>query len=168
MHVTTAASEANLAAQDRFAARVSSAVGGARGRTIGMLGLAFKAGTDDIRDSPAIRLADRLIEGGATIRAYDPAAGANAAARLPALDVVDDPSRAIDGVDAIVIATEWPEFRDLPWAAWIGRPNRPLVIDGRRLLDADALRAAGYTVFQLGDGRVQPDRPTPALARSDR
>jgi UDPglucose 6-dehydrogenase len=168
MHVTTAASEANLAAQDRFAARVGAAVGGARGRTIGLFGLAFKAGTDDIRDSPAIRLAERLLEGGATIRAYDPAAGANAAARLPALDVVDDPSLAIDGVDAIVIATEWPEFRDLPWAAWVGRPARPLVIDGRRLLDADALRAAGYTVIQLGDGRIQPDPSTPALARSDR
>lgn len=168
MHVTTAASEANLAAQDRFAARVDAAVGGARGRTIGLFGLAFKAGTDDIRDSPAIRLAERLLEGGATIRAYDPAAGANAAARLPALDVVDDPSLAIDGVDAIVISTEWPEFRDLPWAAWVGRPARPLVIDGRRLLDADALRAAGYQVIQLGDGRLQPDPAMPALARSDR
>ena len=168
MHVTSAASAANLAAQDRFAERVGSAVGGARGRTIGLLGLAFKAGTDDIRDSPAIRLAERLLEGGATIRAYDPAAGANAAARLPALDVVDDPTLAIDGVDAIVIATEWPEFHDLPWAAWVGRPARPLVIDGRRLLDADALRGAGYTVIQLGDGRLDSGASTNVLMSSER
>ncbi len=168
MHVTTAASEANLAAQDRFAERVGAAVGGPRGRTIGLLGLAFKAGTDDIRDSPAIRLAERLLDAGATVRAYDPAAGANAAVRLPALDVVDDPSLAVDGADAIVIATEWPEFRGLPWAAWVDRPARRLLIDGRRLLDADALRAAGYTVIQLGDGRPQPIPSTPALARSDR
>ena len=167
MHVTTAASVANLAAQDRFAERVDRAVGGAKGRTIALLGLAFKAGTDDIRDSPAIRLAERLIAEGATVRGYDPAAGPNAAAHVPALHVVDDPALAVDGADAIVIATEWPEFRDLPWAAWADRPDRPLVIDGRRLLDADALRAAGYSVVQLGDGRVPSGSPSPALARSD-
>lgn len=167
MHVTTAASAANLAAQDRFAERVDRAVGGAKGRTIALLGLAFKAGTDDIRDSPAIRLAERLIAEGATVRGYDPAAGPNAAAHVPALHVVDDPARAVDGADAIVIATEWPEFRDLPWAIWANGPDRPLVIDGRRLLDADALRAVGYSVVQLGDGRVPSGSPSPALARSD-
>ena len=78
MHVTAAASAANLSAQDRFADRVAEAVGGLPGRTIGLLGLAFKAGTDDIRDSPAVRLAGRLLEAGAAVRAYDPAAGANA------------------------------------------------------------------------------------------
>jgi UDPglucose 6-dehydrogenase len=155
MHVTTAASAANLAAQDRFAERVAAAVGGARGRTLALLGLAFKAGTDDIRDSPAMHLAERLLADGATVRAYDPAAGANAAARLPGLEVVDMAETAIDGADAIIIATEWPEFRDLPWTAWAGRADRPLIIDGRRLLDADALRAAGLTVIQLGDGRPQ-------------
>src|SRR5204863_393965 len=78
MHVTTAASAANLAAQDRFAERVLAAVGGPTGRTIGLLGLAFKAGTDDIRDSPSVHLAARLLREGARVRAYDPAAGPNA------------------------------------------------------------------------------------------
>jgi len=168
MHVTTAASAANRAAQDRFADRVLAAIGGPRGRTIGLLGLAFKAGTDDIRDSPATRLASRLLDEGARVRAYDPAAGPNALARIPALELVDDPGAAFDGADAIVIATEWPEFRDLPWAAWVGRPARPLVIDGRRLLDAETLRGAGYVIIQLGDGRGRPGSPTSALAGSVR
>jgi UDPglucose 6-dehydrogenase len=171
MHVTTAASAANLAAQDRFAERIAAALGGVSGRTIGLLGLAFKAGTDDTRDSPAVRLAERLLAEGATVRAFDPAAGAQAAARVPGLDVVDDPAGAVIGSDIVVIATEWPEFRDLPWAAWAHEGAPRLVIDGRRLLDAASLRAAGYRVIQLGDGRRNDANPgpapAPALATSD-
>jgi len=166
MHVTTAASAANRAAQDRFAERVAGALGGVEGRTIALLGLAFKAGTDDIRDSPAVRLAEWLLAHGAQVRAYDPAAGPNAAARVPRLEVVDDPARAVAGADAVVIATEWPEFRDLPWRAWGAAGIPPLIIDGRRLLDAAALRAAGYRVIQLGDGRAQVRSSVPDVARS--
>jgi UDPglucose 6-dehydrogenase len=172
MFVTTAASAANLAAQDRFAQRVATALGGASGRTVGLLGLAFKAGTDDTRDSPAVRLAEWLLAQGATVRAFDPAAGPQAAARVPGLEVVDDPARAVVGADVVVIATEWPEFRDLPWAAWAHAGAPRLVIDGRRLLDAPSLRAAGYRVIQLGDGRRAEateavTAAAPALARSD-
>jgi len=167
MHVTAAASAANLAAQDRFAERVGAALDGVQGRTIGLLGLAFKAGTDDTRDSPAIRLAERLLADGATVRAYDPAAGPNAAARLPGLHVVDDPSLAVSGMDAVVIATEWPEFRDLPWTTWAQASVRPLIIDGRRLLDAASLRAVGYTVVQLGDGRAGRVSPVSLSAVSE-
>jgi UDPglucose 6-dehydrogenase len=163
MHVTTAASAANGAAQERFADRVVELAGGVSGRTVGMLGLAFKAGTDDIRDSPAIRLAERLIDRGATVKAYDPAAGPNAAAQVPGLRVMDDAASAVDGADVIVIATEWPEFRDLPWADWAAAPDRPLVVDGRRLLDAGSMRALGWPFVQLGDGRDR-DRPVAAAA----
>jgi UDPglucose 6-dehydrogenase len=130
-------------------------------------GLAFKAGTDDIRDSPAIRLAERLIGGGATVRGYDPAAGRNAAARVAGLDVVDDPASAVVGADVVVVATEWPEFRDLPWLDWAAAGVRPLVVDGRRLLDADALRDAGFQVVQLGDGRDRSRRPLSAGTLAD-
>ena len=167
MYVTTAASAANLAAQDRFATRVAEAAGGLEGRTIGLLGLAFKAGTDDVRDSPAVRLAERLIGGGATVRGYDPAAGRNAAARVAGLDVVDDPASAVVGADVVVVATEWPVFRDLPWLDWAASGVRPLVIDGRRLLDADALRDAGFQVVQLGDGRERSRRPQSAGTLAD-
>ncbi|MFL5670336.1 MAG: UDP-glucose dehydrogenase family protein [Chloroflexota bacterium] len=162
MHVTAAASAANLSAQERFADRIASALGGATGRTVGLLGLAFKAGTDDTRDSPAVRLAEWLISEGATVRAYDPAAGPQAAARVPDLVVVEEPSQAVLGSDVVIIATEWPEFRDLPWAAWADSGAPHLIFDGRRLLDPSALRASGYRVVQLGDGRrAQSDSTTP-------
>lgn len=161
MHVTTAASAANLAAQDRFARRVAEAAGGTVGQTFALLGLAFKAGTDDVRDSPALRLAARLLADGAEVRGYDPAAGRNAAAGVPGLVVVDDPALAVIGSDVVVVTTEWPEFRDLPWDAWVHSGGPRLVIDGRRLLDAPALRAAGYRVIQLGDGR-RPQAESPS------
>ena len=169
MHVTAAASAANLSAQERFAERIAAALGGTTGRTVGLLGLAFKAGTDDTRDSPAIRLAEWFLARGATVRAYDPAAGHQAAARVPGLDVVGDPAGAVLGADVVVIATEWPEFRDLPWADWADSGAPRLVFDGRRLLDATELRAAGYRVVQLGDGRGEPAQTTAAVAsaRSD-
>ena len=71
----------------------------------------------------------------------------------------------MDGADVIVIATEWPEFRDLPWADWAAAPDRPLVVDGRRLLDAGSMRALGWRFVQLGDGR---DRDRPVAAASIR
>ena len=163
MYVTTAVSTANGASQERFAERVADLVGGLPGRTVGLLGLAFKAGTDDTRDSPALRLAERLIDGGATVHAYDPAAGPHAAARLPALRVMADAVSVVDGADIVVIATEWPEFRELPWAALASASSRPLIIDGRRLLDAAAMRSMGWTVVQLGDGR-EPARSVAAAA----
>ena len=127
-------------------------LGGLAGRTVGLLGLAFKADTDDVRKSQALRLAAALLRGGASVRAYDPAAGLNARAEEPDLEVVNSARACIEGADAAVIATEWPEFRDLPWADWRASMARPLIFDGRRLLDAAALRAVGYEVVVLGDG----------------
>jgi UDPglucose 6-dehydrogenase len=156
MFVATAASDANRAAQARFARQVAAAVGGLPGRTLAVLGLAFKAETDDIRDSPAIALAAALLDGGARVRGYDPAAGPAAAERLPALEVVDSPADAVAGADAVVIATEWPVFRDLPWVDLRESMARPLLIDGRRVLDVETLRALGFETYQLGDGHVRP------------
>jgi UDPglucose 6-dehydrogenase len=82
--------------------------------------------------------------------------------------VLDDPASVVIGADAVIIATEWREFRELPWATWARRPGLPLIIDGRRLLDAAALREAGYTVVQLGDGRTPAGSPAPVLQGSTR
>lgn len=150
MDVTIAASSANAAYQARFAARVETALGGLAGRTIGLLGLAFKAGTDDVRDSPALALAARLIAGGAAVNAYDPQAGPNAARELSGLVIHASAREAVDGADAVVIGTEWPEFRDLDWQALRGRLARPLVLDGRRLLDAATMEGLGYRYEAVG------------------
>jgi UDPglucose 6-dehydrogenase len=150
MHVTTAASQANTAQQVRFARRITELLGGASGRTVALLGLAFKAGTDDVRDSPAVAVAARLIEAGAQVRGHDPAAAENARRVLPALDLCATPADAIRGADAVVIGTEWPEYRELDWAALRDAVGQPLIVDGRRLLDGNAMRTLGWRYEAVG------------------
>jgi UDPglucose 6-dehydrogenase len=162
MDVTIAASRANLAHQARFAARIESLLDGLEGRTVGLLGLAFKAGTDDVRESPALALAKRLIDGGATVRAHDPQAAANALAVEPRLVVVDSPADALAGADAAVIATEWPQYADLDWAVLRDRLRRPLVVDGRRLLDRAAIEALGFRYESVGRGPAEEPARRPA------
>lgn len=150
MHVTTAASDANAASIDRFAGRVAGALGGLAGRRIALLGLAFKAGTDDVRDSPALSVAARLLDGGAEVVAYDPYASENARRAMPRIEIAASAEIALRGADAALIATEWPEFAALPWAELGAAMRRPLVIDGRRLVDGDTLRRAGFTYLAVG------------------
>ena len=150
MHVTSAAHEANLAHQQLFAERIDAIVGGVAGRSIALLGLAFKAGTDDIRSSPAVRLAEWLLAHDAVVHAYDPAAAGHAARLLTSLIVHDTALDALAGADAAVIATEWPEFRSLDWASAHRAMAVPLVIDGRRLLDPAEMRDLGFRYERVG------------------
>jgi UDPglucose 6-dehydrogenase len=116
MHLSGAISDANADHQRRPARRIADAVGGLPGKRIAFLGLAFKADTDDVRSSPALRLAARLLAEDADLRAHDPAAGENARRVLPDLVVVPTVEEALQGADAAVIATEWPAYRDVDWA----------------------------------------------------
>ena len=152
MHLAGAISDANADSQRRFARQIAEAIGGLACKRIAFLGLAFKADTDDVRSSPAIRLAARLLDGGADLRAHDPAAGDNARRVLPDLVVVATVEEALRDADAAVIATEWPAYKDLNWAALRGTMRQPLIIDGRRLLPEAELRALGYVVQRVGDG----------------
>ncbi len=152
MHLAGAISDANADHQRRFARRIAEAVGGLAGKRIALLGLAFKADTDDVRSSPALRLAARLLAEGADLRAHDPAAGENARRVLPDLVVVPTVEEALRDADAVVIATEWPIYRDLDWAALRLLMRRPLIVDGRRLLPYAQLRSMGYVVERIGDG----------------
>jgi UDPglucose 6-dehydrogenase len=150
MHVTSAATEANLAHQRLFAERVDATVGGVAGRSIAILGLAFKAGTDDIRYSPAVQLARWLLDHGAIVHGYDPAAAPHAMRALPGLIVHETALEALSGAEATVIATEWPEFQQLDWASARALMAAPLVIDGRRLLDPAAMRELGFRYERVG------------------
>lgn len=163
MHLAHAVTDANADHQRRFARRIAQAVGGLPGKRIAFLGLAFKADTDDVRSSPALQLAARLLSEGADLRAHDPAAGGNARLVLPDLAVVADAAEALRDADAAVIATEWPVYRDLDWAALRPTMRRPLIIDGRRLLPDAQLRSMGYAVERIGDGVA--GELEPALAR---
>ena len=160
MHVTSAAAEANQAHQRQFAERIAGIVGGVAGRRIALLGLAFKAGTDDIRSSPAVALARWLVERDATVHAYDPAAGERAAMAVPGLHVHATAFEALEAADAAVIATEWPEFRELDWGHARSVMAGATIVDGRRLLDPEAMRMLGFAYQRVGSPNAEAARST--------
>jgi UDPglucose 6-dehydrogenase len=165
LHVASAAADANASQQERFARRIDRALGGVRDRRIALLGLAFKADTDDIRESPSLALATRLLEGGAIVVAHDPQAGGSAARAEPRLTLADSADDAIEGADAVVIATDWPEYRELDWRRLAGRLHGDLVFDGRRHLDPELVREAGLRYEAVGTASEDVDvgdRPEPA------
>jgi UDPglucose 6-dehydrogenase len=156
MHVTAAASKANASHQRRFVERISAAAGGLQGRRVAVLGLAFKAGTDDIRSSPAINVVRLLSEIGADVIAHDPEASANAARELPGLALAATPLEALRGADVAVIATDWPAYRNLDWAAARKAMAHPVVVDGRRLLDPVLMTALGFDHRAVGSPDPRP------------
>jgi len=169
MLVTTAASEANHAQMLRFTNRVEAAIGGLEGRTVAVLGLAFKAGTDDTRDSPPVRVIRLLLERGARVVGMDPQAGAGALRDVPAMRLADDPMDAVTGADCCIIGTEWPEFRSLDWGAIRDRMRSPLVVDGRRLLDERVMLDLGFRYLAVGSPERTADgsrQPPPMASRA--
>jgi UDPglucose 6-dehydrogenase len=119
-------------------------------KRIVLLGLSYKPETDDVRESPALRLAHKLLEAGAEVTGYDPQANANAAAELPGLVVADDPYAAAEGAHCIVVATEWPEFERLDLARLKGIMTHPIIIDGRNIFDPSVAEEAGFTYIPTG------------------
>jgi UDPglucose 6-dehydrogenase len=151
-----AAIDTNERQRQRIVDKIRIAVTGNRGGSlsrarIGLLGLTFKANTDDLRDSPALAVAALLRQAGADLVAYDPAVPSDQLSpELGAVSVVDDPMLVAKEVDAIVVLTEWPQFRTLDWPALAEVARQPVVVDTRNLLDADVLRRAGFTWTGLG------------------
>ncbi|MBW0118336.1 UDP-glucose dehydrogenase family protein [Pseudonocardia abyssalis] len=143
----------NAATRALVVDKVRVAVGGSlAGARIGLLGLTFKAGTDDLRDSPALAVADLLAAEGAILTGYDPAHAVGVPGMTDAVEVVDDPLAAAKDAAALVVLTDWPQFRTLDWAALGGVAAVSMVVDARNLLDADILRRAGFTWIGLGRG----------------
>jgi UDPglucose 6-dehydrogenase len=122
-----------------------------KGRTIALLGLAFKANTDDLRESPALELARLLLDRGAFLRAHDPVAlpRARKEVSLP-LEYAETPEEALRGVDAVVLATDWPLYRTWPWQELKPLLRTPLVLDARNFLDGKALADLGYRYLGMG------------------
>jgi len=131
----------------RLAVLLGRPLGGLR---VALLGLAFKAGTDDVRESPALALARDLRAAGAVVVAFDPQAMETAQRADPLLEVAADPARAAWGAAAVVVATEWPEFGALDWAQVRAAMLGDLVYDTRNVVDRAAVRAAGLRLELLG------------------
>ncbi len=135
---------------DSFVEKIRRALWVIDDKRIALLGLAFKPNTDDIRFSPALKLAERLLAEGGRVHAYDPKAMEKARAALPGACYEADPYATACGADALVIATEWPEFARLDWEKIRDGMSRPLLLDGRNLLDPKMARALGFEYESVG------------------
>jgi UDPglucose 6-dehydrogenase len=157
MHVARAASQVNLEQQDRFSHRILAELPASGGR-VGLLGLSFKADTDDLRGSPAIHVARRMIQAGHQVTAYDPAVRPERAAEaVPGLEVVDSAAEVFDGADAVVVATEWPQFGTLDLTNLAPRLRGRLLFDGRAMIDPSDAVAAGLSYRGIGRRARDPE-----------
>jgi UDPglucose 6-dehydrogenase len=147
----TAVVEVNELQKRRTISKLQKHLGSLAGKEVALLGVAFKPDTDDVREATSLVLAGRLAGEGAHVRAYDPVAGAKAEDMLAGAHIAESALDAIDGADAVVLVTEWPEFRELDWTGEIKRRMRvPLVVDGRNFLDREQLVEAGFTYEGIG------------------
>jgi UDPglucose 6-dehydrogenase len=140
----------NEEAIEATAEKVREALWNLQGKRVALLGVSFKPGTDDVRFSPAIELAKRLLEEGAEVIAFDPQALVNAKMEVPGLRVASDPYDAAQGAHCLVLCTEWDEFRSLDFGMLRGLMAYPLIVDGRNLFDPAEVAAAGFTYIPTG------------------
>ena len=140
--------EVNELQKRRVVGKLERHLGSLRGTKIALLGLAFKPGTDDMREAPSLVLAGRLLAEGAEVSAWDPVAEGNS--RLDGVAIAPSALEALEGADGAVLVTEWPELRDLDWAEAGARMRRRILIDGRNMLDPDELRAHGFEYEGIG------------------
>jgi UDPglucose 6-dehydrogenase len=146
----TAVIEVNELQKRRVISKLQKHLGSLVGREVALLGLAFKPDTDDMREASSLVLAGRLQADGARVRAYDPVAEDAARGLMQGVDFSDSALAAIDGADAVVLVTEWPEFADLDWAEVASRMRGDLVIDGRNALDGARVAGAGLAYEGIG------------------
>jgi len=146
---------------DRVIAKTQRVLWNLEGKRIAVWGLSFKDGTDDLREAPALRLIARLVELGASVVAYDPVALEQMRNEMPDVPLAQDPYQAAGGADAILICTEWPEFREVDFGRLRSLMTQPIIVDGRNMLDRESVASAGFVYASMGRPTVQPDRPRP-------
>lgn len=142
--------EVNELQKRRVVSKLTKHLGSLVGKRIALLGLAFKPDTDDMREASSLVLSARLRGEGAEVVAYDPVAMDNARSLLPGVEMKSTAQDAIADSDAVVLVTEWQEFREIDWDGAADRMRRPLLIDGRNFLDAGSLRSAGFLYEGIG------------------
>lgn len=130
-----------------------------RGKRIAVWGLAFKPNTDDVRFAPSLALLRLLLEEGAVPRAYDPQATEKSRAVLPAVCYCGDPYEAAEGAEAVVVVTEWDEFRAVDWKRLASGMEQPLLLDGRNMFQPEEITRHGFRYLSIGRAAAQPPRP---------
>ncbi len=151
-----AAVEVNRERAQRFVALIRKVLDPVEDRVVAVLGLAFKAKTDDMREARSVEVIRGLLEAGARVRAYDPAAMANAKTVLPAVEYCQSSYDAADGADAVAIVTEWNEFKLLNLERLRGLMRRPLVFDGRNIYEPERMRRLGFEYHSIGRRPIFP------------
>jgi len=131
---------------------INDLTGGVKGKTIGLLGLAFKPNTDDMRDAPSIDIAQELTAAGAKVRGYDPVAMNVARSILPAVEMFDDPYSMADGCDGLMVLTEWNEFKQLDLGKIKESLKAPVIFDGRNIYEPDIMKGMGFKYRGMGRG----------------
>jgi UDPglucose 6-dehydrogenase len=137
----------------RVVYRLRNALGGSLSdKVIGVLGLSFKPNTDDMREAPAVEIIHLLENEGAKVQAYDPQAMDNALKELPGIELCSDPYKMAEGADALVLATEWNEFKQLDFERVFKLMRTPVLVDGRNQWDSNRMKEIGFTYFGIGQG----------------
>ena len=136
--------------RERFVKKITDTLWVLKDKTIGVLGLAFKQNTDDVRLSPAIDLCQRLQKEGAKLRVHDPKAMEKAKAILKDVAYVEDMNEVAEGCDALVVATEWPAFKKLDLVRARKALTHPILFDGRNLFDPAEMEELGYIYKSVG------------------
>jgi len=143
---------------ERFIEKIRKELWVIRGKRIGVWGLAFKPNTDDVRFAPSLVLLQALLSEGAIISAYDPEAAEKAQAVMPNINYAADAYEAVKGADALLIVTEWDEFRKIDWSKVSSLMESPLIVDGRNMFDPQEIGAKGFRYISIGREAVAPPR----------
>ncbi len=151
--------EINYDQRKRAVTKLRHILGGFRGKTVGILGLSFKPNTDDMRDAPSVEIIRLLQYEGAQVRAYDPVAMENAKRLLENVTFCNDPYEVAEGADALILVTEWNEFKQLDMARIRDLMKRPVLIDGRNIYDPRRMRELGFTYRGMGRGYDETGQP---------
>jgi UDPglucose 6-dehydrogenase len=141
----------NESQTENFLERMEVSIGGFAGKQIGLLGLAFKPNTDDIRKAKSLEIIARIVQNGGSVVAYDPAAAESVQQEFPQIQIVATPYEVSSGSDAIVLVTEWEEFKNLDLKKLAEGMKTRLFYDGRRIIDREAAKAAGFRYFTVGN-----------------
>jgi UDPglucose 6-dehydrogenase len=139
--------------------KVEETLGDVKGKEIGLLGLTFKPNTDDLRDAPALDVAERLLAQGANVRAYDPVGMPGVEKLNTNIKMAEDPYKLAEGCDALIVCTEWNEFKQLDMARIHGLMRMPVVVDGRNIYDPDEMDSIGFTYRGIGRGYGSDGNP---------
>ena len=168
MRLARAVAEVNDERASRVVDQLTSAIGDVAGKRVAIWGLAFKGGTSDVRESPAIRVVRRLIEAGAEVRAYDPLAEDAAAPLLETVVLCDGMYAPLEDADALVVLTDCRDFASPDYAEMQRRMRRMIIVDGRNMLDPERVRAAGFRHIGVSDPRERASARATGAKREGR